>query len=176
MTAAEAFATLADLDMVEWDVVDTPVGEYVVTGFDRLVELFDTDAGDEVIDAEHGDELAELTELDRREVLEWITIVRLIVLKQHADALNQAAASVGAHDDYVVGDGRVVSGRMHAELAREQAVASRRNRLAVIVRPVVRARPRARGRRSRTTARRSPARSPGRQEPEPPPRPVEAIA
>ena len=149
MTAAEALAILADLRMVEYEVIDTDAGDYVRTGYDRLVELLDTDDDDETIDAEHGDELAELTELDRREVLRWITLVRPTALERHAHEMNEAEDYMGGARRWIVHRGTVVpEGVVHRD---SRARASRPS----AVRPLTRAR----GRRRRSTTRRTPARS-----------------
>jgi hypothetical protein len=152
----------------EWDVIYTDVGEYGIRVHDWLVSIISY-VSDEAIVAKHGIELHELLpELDDEEQLvTWVTLVRETVLKRHAYELNQAAASMGAYDDYIVSGGMVVS---------ERDLLARAPQLVQAPQPV-RVVARARGRRRRRASARRPNRSADREpEPDPPsPAAVEAV-
>jgi hypothetical protein len=138
--------------------------DYGMDDRDRLVWKLDTRRDDEAIVAEWGDWLAERAGIhDRQKLLAWVTLVRPELLKQLAYELNQAAASMGASDDYIVVGGKV-DREFYVHLDREAAFASRRRRFAgVVPAGFLRIHDRGRAPRSRrATVQSSSARSPDR--------------
>jgi hypothetical protein len=153
------------IDELEY-VLDTPAGEYLVTGKDELTRMLDSPRSTPAIVAANLETLRRVS--GRRSfhrVVQWVDAVRPVLLDREADRANEGAAYAGAASVYVVSGGMVVpdGSSAHRELV------ARDRWLARFVRPLVRVRDRGRARRGRRSTSRTSARSPGREpEPEPP--------
>jgi hypothetical protein len=150
---AEADERIDELE----DVLDTPVGDYWVSGRQTLTDMLNTPRSTLELVTRHRETLQRVSgRRTFRGIVRWVEAVRPVLLAEHADEMNYAADTMGANGGYHVAADRIVSNGG----VRERIVVT-----ATTVSPPPRARgarPRTKGRRRAGTTRRSSRSSPCR--------------